>query len=180
MMKPEIRARRRLLASLAAAALLAACGGGVDPEEERDHGDEEVAIDTSGRLAVTESNATTLRINTDSYHCANHSAAFGSLDTVSFTGTGGKVLIDPTAVRVVAYNTGAGNVPAIGTNITQGGVTGVLLLAESHISIHTWPEFGYAAVDIFMCGSADPNLALQVLQQGLQTQDVQIHAVARG
>lgn len=60
------------------------------------------------------------------------------------------------------------------------GVTGVLLLAESHISIHTWPEFGYAAVDIFMCGSADPNLALQVLQQGLQTQDVQIHAVARG
>lgn len=32
------------------------------------------------------------------------------------------------------------------------GVTGVVLLAESHISIHTWPEHGYAAVDIFLCG----------------------------
>ncbi len=36
------------------------------------------------------------------------------------------------------------------------GVTGVLLLAESHISIHTWPEFGFAAADIFMCGAARP------------------------
>jgi hypothetical protein len=73
------------------------------------------------------SNSTTLRINTDSYHCTNHSAAFGSLDTVTYTGTGGRLLVDPTAVRVVAYNTGSGNVPAIGTSITQGGVSGVLL-----------------------------------------------------
>lgn len=41
-----------------------------------------------------------------------------------------------------------------------GGVTGVLLLAESHISIHTWPEDGFAALDIFMCGAARPALAL--------------------
>jgi len=75
----------------------------------------------------TISNSTTLKICTDSYHCANHSVAFGSLDTVSYSGTGGRVLIDPSAVRVVAYNNGAGNVPAIGTSITQGGVTGVLL-----------------------------------------------------
>lgn len=45
------------------------------------------------------------------------------------------------------------------------GITGVALLAESHISIHTWPELGYAALDIFMCGAADPNLALAVLEQ---------------
>jgi S-adenosylmethionine decarboxylase len=41
-----------------------------------------------------------------------------------------------------------------------GGVTGVLLLAESHISIHTWPEDGFAALEIFMCGAARPALAL--------------------
>ena len=40
-----------------------------------------------------------------------------------------------------------------------GGVTGVLLLAESHISIHTWPESGFAAADIFMCGAARPRVA---------------------
>lgn len=40
------------------------------------------------------------------------------------------------------------------------GVTGVLLLAESHLSIHTWPEHGFAAVDVFMCGTARPQLAI--------------------
>ena len=44
------------------------------------------------------------------------------------------------------------------------GVTGVALLAESHISIHSWPEHGYASVDIFMCGRAhDLEAALDVI-----------------
>jgi hypothetical protein len=73
------------------------------------------------------SNGTTLRINTDSYWCANHSTAFGSLDTVTYSGVGGRVLADPTAIRVLAYTGGGGTVPAIGASITQGGVTGVLL-----------------------------------------------------
>lgn len=73
------------------------------------------------------SNRTTLRISADSYQCANHSAAFGSLDTVTFSGTGGKLQIDGTQVRVIPYNTGTGNVPAIGTTISQGGVSGALL-----------------------------------------------------
>ena len=46
---------------------------------------------------------------------------------------------------------------------SSGGITGVALLAKSHMSIHTWPENGYAAIDIFMCGRADPKLALNVL-----------------
>lgn len=73
------------------------------------------------------SNNTVLRIDTDSYQCANHSTAFGSLDTVTFSGVGGKLQIDPTAVRVIPYNAGTGNVPAIGTTISQGGVSGTLL-----------------------------------------------------
>jgi S-adenosylmethionine decarboxylase len=49
--------------------------------------------------------------------------------------------------------------------LPSGGVTGVALLAESHISIHTWPERAYAAVDVFMCGRADPHKAVEVLRQ---------------
>ena len=48
------------------------------------------------------------------------------------------------------------------------GVTGVVLLAESHITIHTWPECGFAAADIFMCGSAQPDLALAIITNALQ------------
>ena len=46
----------------------------------------------------------------------------------------------------------------------NGGVSGVVILAESHISIHTWPERDFAAIDIFMCGACDPYLAIPVLQ----------------
>ncbi len=73
------------------------------------------------------SNNTTLLIDTDGHVCANHSAAFGSLDTVTFSGVGGKLRIDGTNVRVIAYTGGSGNVPAIGTTISQGGVSATLL-----------------------------------------------------
>jgi S-adenosylmethionine decarboxylase len=47
-------------------------------------------------------------------------------------------------------------------------VTGLALLAESHISIHTWPESGYAAVDVFTCGDHTmPERACQVLWEEL-------------
>lgn len=46
----------------------------------------------------------------------------------------------------------------------NGGISGVAVLAESHISLHTWPEVSYAAVDIFMCGAAQPHRAVDVLK----------------
>lgn len=45
------------------------------------------------------------------------------------------------------------------------GVTGVVLLAESHMSIHTWPEYGFAAIDIFVCGECEPRRALDFVLQ---------------
>ena len=61
----------------------------------------------------------------------------------------------------------------------EAGVTGVLLLAESHISIHTWPECGFAAVDIFMCGAAQPQLALDAIKDALQAAHCQLQSVRR-
>jgi S-adenosylmethionine decarboxylase len=62
----------------------------------------------------------------------------------------------------------------------QQGVTGVLLLAESHISIHTWPEWRFAALDVFMCGAAAPQLALEAIARALQPERIDINNIARG
>jgi S-adenosylmethionine decarboxylase len=63
---------------------------------------------------------------------------------------------------------------------SSGGITGVALLAESHMSIHTWPEKGYAAIDIFMCGHADPWRALDVLILQLKPTHTVIEHFVRG
>ncbi len=63
---------------------------------------------------------------------------------------------------------------------TDDGVTGVVLLAESHISIHTWPEFGFAAADIFMCGDAHPERALSVVVAALAPLRQEVRTAARG
>ena len=60
------------------------------------------------------------------------------------------------------------------------GVTGVVMLSESHISIHTWPEHGYAALDVFMCGAARPERALDSLRAALAPASVRVTVVDRG
>ena len=61
------------------------------------------------------------------------------------------------------------------------GVSGVVVIAESHISIHTWPEFGYAAVDVFTCGTAvNPNVAADVLVEKLEAKNHSIMEIPRG
>ena len=61
------------------------------------------------------------------------------------------------------------------------GVSGVVVIAESHLFIHTWPEYSYAAVDIFTCGdSVQPNKAAQLLVRKLGSQNHSIVEMRRG
>ncbi len=62
----------------------------------------------------------------------------------------------------------------------EAGITGVVLLAESHISVHTWPESRFAAADIFMCGAADAERALELLLRALAPVRHKIQRAARG
>lgn len=61
-----------------------------------------------------------------------------------------------------------------------GGLTGVAILAESHISLHSWPERDYIAFDIFLCGARDPMPALAVLEQDLTPKRVELLRHPRG
>lgn len=62
----------------------------------------------------------------------------------------------------------------------SGGLSGVAVLAESHISVHTWPERDFAAFDIFMCGEADPMKAARVLKEAFNPSSVTKKEILRG
>lgn len=62
----------------------------------------------------------------------------------------------------------------------NGGISGVAVLAESHISIHTWPERDYAALDIFMCGDTEPEKAIEVIQKAFQPNSLNVSKHLRG
>lgn len=62
----------------------------------------------------------------------------------------------------------------------NGGVSGVAVLAESHISIHTWPERDYAALDVFMCGDAHPERTLDVFRRAFAPSSLQVSEHLRG
>ncbi len=62
----------------------------------------------------------------------------------------------------------------------NGGVSGVAVLSESHISIHSWPEADYAALDVFMCGEAKPHLCVDVLRDAFEAREVVVKEHQRG
>ena len=113
-------------------------------------------------------------------------------DGVKFAGThllvdlwGATNLADPehidTALRAAAVTAGATILHSHFHHFSpNGGVSGVVVLAESHISIHTWPERNFAAVDIFMCGACDPHDAIPVLQEAFAPERVELDEQRRG
>lgn len=61
-----------------------------------------------------------------------------------------------------------------------GGISGVAVLAESHISVHTWPEKGYAAFDVFMCGDARPDKTINVMKEAFLPENIKVTELMRG
>ncbi len=60
------------------------------------------------------------------------------------------------------------------------GVSGVVIISESHLAIHTWPELGYAAVDIFTCGDVKPEVSFEFLKYSLNSKNASFNTIMRG
>jgi len=76
---------------------------------------------------------------------------------------------------------GATVVDSVFHHYNPQGLSGIVVIAESHISIHTWPEYGYAAVDCFTCGtSVDPWKALEYLKEKLGSRSIEVKDLNRG
>ena len=61
------------------------------------------------------------------------------------------------------------------------GVSGVVIISESHLAIHTWPEYGYAAVDLFTCGEqCDPKISYEFLKEKFNSKDAKYSQLNRG
>lgn len=103
---------------------------------------------------------------------------------VEYGGCEGHILDDRAAVetlmRAAAEAAGATIVTSTFHQFAPQGVSGVVVVEESHLSIHTWPELGYAAVDFYTCGDCEPEAAHRLLQEGLGATDFELIRVERG
>lgn len=103
---------------------------------------------------------------------------------VEYTGCSTQALNDLQRIEALmnqaAKAAGATIVASVFKPFEPHGVSGVVVIEESHLSIHTWPEHGYAAVDFYTCGNADPQIANEVLAAGLGAQQAEVMHVDRG
>jgi spermidine synthase len=85
------------------------------------------------------------------------------------------------SMKEAAVQCGATIVQAWFHHFSPLGVSGIILIQESHLTIHTWPEYDYAAVDLFTCSPAiDPWAAYQVLKNALGAKHTVVTTVERG
>jgi S-adenosylmethionine decarboxylase len=86
-----------------------------------------------------------------------------------------------TSLRQAVEHANATLIEEVKYEFTPQGITAVCLLSESHISIHTWPEKGYAAVDIFTCGDhTAPGVACQFMADALESKKPKFTVINRG
>jgi S-adenosylmethionine decarboxylase len=98
---------------------------------------------------------------------------------------GGEIIENPKKLEKIFVEAAkrSGNIPLKFSyhKFNPHGLTGVLLLAESHISFHSWPEFKYLALDVFSCGkNAQPEKALRYLKKVLKPKKIKIFLFKRG
>lgn len=97
----------------------------------------------------------------------------------------GKIIEDPKKIKKILFEAvkKAKNTPLkiVIHRFNPQGITGIVLLAESHLAIHSWPEIDYIAVDIFTCGeNAMPQKALEYLRKQFQPKKIEIKKIKRG
>lgn len=101
-----------------------------------------------------------------------------------YYGCRNQVLNDKEAVERLLKNAavaaGATVVATVFHRFAPQGVSGVVVIEESHLSVHTWPEAGYAAVDFYTCGECSPDKAHQVLMEGFEPERAELLNVTRG
>jgi S-adenosylmethionine decarboxylase proenzyme len=86
-----------------------------------------------------------------------------------------------TYMKRAAIECGATIVSSTFHTFNPHGVSGVVVIAESHLAIHTWPEYGYAAIDVFTCGETiDPVIATEALKEYLKAQKISTVHINRG
>ena len=105
--------------------------------------------------------------------------------TAEYYGCDAALLASPERIealmREAAMASGATIVEAVFHHFNPHGVSGAVIIAESHLAIHTWPEHGYAAVDVFTCGeTVDPAAAVEHLAAGLKASRHTAAEVRRG
>jgi len=98
---------------------------------------------------------------------------------------GGKMIEDSReleeVLRLAAKKAKSTDLEFISHKFSPQGITGVLILAESHITFHSWPEKKYLALDIFTCGKkTDPEAALSFLKEVLKPEKIKIRRIKRG
>lgn len=111
--------------------------------------------------------------------------ALGRQLMVEFYGCRKDILDDENQVMSAmidaAIASGATIVDKVFHHFSPYGVSGVVVIAESHLAIHTWPEYGYAAVDLFTCGTeVDPYKGFDLLKQVLESNNLSITEMKRG
>ena len=111
--------------------------------------------------------------------------ALGRQILIEFYDCQSEVLTDKDRIRQymleAAHHAGATVISDTFHQFKPDGISGVVVIAESHISIHTWPEYRYAAVDVFTCGdSVDPWGVPHYLQEKLQAENVSSMEIKRG
>ncbi|UCF32025.1 MAG: S-adenosylmethionine decarboxylase proenzyme [bacterium] len=85
------------------------------------------------------------------------------------------------SMKDAARKAGATIVDSIFQRFSPHGISGVVVIAESHLAIHTWPEYGYAAVDLFTCGkNVDPWVAHELLRKAFRAGNTQEKELLRG
>ncbi len=95
-----------------------------------------------------------------------------------------KILVDGErclqVLRDCAKVSGASIVHEHAHRFGEGGVSAILILYESHVSVHAWPESGFVSADMYTCGDCEPERAIPVMKYGFKAKRVVTKVIARG